>query len=474
MEPPHKKARIDSFSSQPGGDKAALAAAVAAKLSQTLLRVPQTRFPAVRPSDVTFLSFGEPETINVPAERVGQIIGKGGMKIREIQEKAQVKMAIAKDNLPDKPHLREIKLTGTKEGIDKCKKLLKELFDEVKIREGGTPDRTIEIPMNVVGLVIGKGGETVRKIIQDTNCIVQVEKNENFAATGRTAPKPGFQNVYLSGDPEALDKAEKVVRDLVAGAGNRRPPQNFPPYGAGFMPPYGMPNPYAPPYGMPPGPYGPGQNYAPPNPYNPAQMYNPAMYNPQSNPYAQGSQPYSPNGQPYNPQSQPYNPQAQPYNPQAQPYNPQAQPYSPGQVPYNPAQHAPPPGQNQAPQPGYGGAGPSASSGQTPYNPAQPIYYPPVGTYPPNQNNFAGQQGAQPNQIPGQMNGQQHQIPWQPNIKPNELPGQQNNELSKMGGQENSQLNQTSGQEATGQSSRQQGQLSSAQEGNPIQSQICG
>jgi len=461
MEPPHKKARIDHFSSQPM-DKAARAAAVAAKLSQTLLRVPQNFSQSVRPGDTTFLSLGEPETINVPSERVGQIIGKGGMKIRELQEKSQVRMAIAKENNPDTPHLREIKLTGSKEGIEKCKKLLKELFEAVKIREGGTPDKTLEIPMNIVGLVIGKGGETVRKIIQETNCIVQVEKNEDFTVTKRTPPKPGFQNVYLSGDAEALEKAEKAVMALVAGAGvRRRPPQNFP-YGGGFMPPYGMQHPYPPPYGLPPGPYGvPGQNYPPPQPYHPGQMYNPPnMYNAQSNPYAT------------NPQQTPF-PQAQPYGAPGQPYNPQAQPYSPGQIPYNPAEHA---GQNQVPpqMQGYGGMGSGDPAGQTQYNPAQPTYYPPAGPYPPNQNNFAGQQNAQPNQIPGQMNAQQ-QIPWQPNIKPNEISGQQTgqvtSQVNQISGQQNSQLGQgeTNGQpnQVPGQSSRQPNQLSSEHVGRP-------
>jgi len=454
MEPPHKKARIDHFSSLPT-DKAAAAAAVAAKLSQTLMRVPQTSFPAVRPSDITYLSFGEPETMNVPAERVGQIIGKGGMKIRELQEKAQVKIAIAKDNNVNEPHLREIKLTGSKEAIEKCKKLLKELFDEVKIREGGTPDRTIEIPMNVVGLVIGRGGETVRKIIEDTNCIVQVEKHENFAATGRTPPKPGFQNVYLSGAPEALDKAEKTVLELVSGAGARRRPPQYP-YPGGFMPPYGMQHPYPSPYGVPPGPYVPGQTYPAPNPYHPGQMYSaPPMYNGQANPYGQAPQPYSPQGQPYNPQA------------------------PPGQVPYNPAQHAPPSAQTQVPPQGFGGMNPGAAPGQTAYNPGQPAYYTMPGTYAPNQNSFAGQQSALPNQIPGHMGAPQQQIPWQPNVESNQLPGQQSTALNNIGGmnqisgQGNSQQGQggTIGQanQVSGQSSGQLNQFSATQTGHPNQ-----
>lgn len=403
-------------------DKATKAAEVAAKLSQTLMS--KSLSQPVRPNLASFLSFDQPESINVPSERIGQIIGKGGIKIRELQEKSGCKIAIANISDPTTPHLRELTLTGAKEGIEKCKQLLKELFAQVKIREGGTPDRTIEIPINSVGLVIGKGGETVRKIIQETNCIVQVQKHEDFSTSGRNPPKPGFQNVYMSGDPASLDQAEKTIRDLVAGA-KRAPLNNV---GGHGMPPYGMQQPYPQPYGMPPVPY--GNNYAPlqnqvtPQPYHPYQMNQPPnMYNPQANPQAQSPIPQA-------------LPQAQRYSPYGQPL--QAQPYS-QQVPYNPAQHTGPPGQAPPQMQGYGAFAPGAPASQTPYNPAQSHNYTQVGQYAPNQSPVTGQPNAQHSQIPGQMNGQLHQAQWQPNLQPNT---QQNTNC----GQEKNQLNQISGQ----------------------------
>jgi len=431
-------------------DHAEKAAAVAAKLSQTLLGLPKPspasyvleRQPvrSTVSTPASFFGLPEPESINVPSERVGQIIGKGGMKIREIQEKAQVRMDIAKESNPTTPHLREIKLTGSKEGIQKCKKLLEELYAEVDIRVGGSPDRTIEIPISVVGLIVGRGGETIRRIIEETKCIIQIQKNEDWRVSRRNQPKPGNQNVYLKGDTEALDKAEKTIRDLVAGAGERRrPPQNY--QFGGHMPPAGMP--YPQPYGMPPTSYGnnyaPGQNYAPPQPYPPGQMYAPQMYNQHPNQHAQGSLP------------QPF-PQAQQYIPQGQPHNPQAQAYLPSQAPYNPAGNIPTPVENQAlPQQmnGYGGLGPTGTSCQTPYNPGQPSI---SAQFVPNLPNQTSYQNPQPNQIPGGMNGQFNQIPGQPNYQPNLLPGQQNTQINTVHQQQNSQYSQNLGQQNVQQS----------------------
>jgi len=385
-------------------DQAARAAAVAAKLSQTLLapqnstlsQTPTTIRQPVVPNVMSVLGLNAPVSINVPSNRVGQIIGKGGMKIREIQEKAQVRMDIAKESHPNTPHLREVKLTGSMEGIEKCKKLLEELYEEIKVREGGfssglqTPDRTIEIPIHVVGLVIGKGGETIRKIIQDTGCIVHVEKNENWQQSGRTPPKPGHQNVYFKGAKEAVDAAERAIQQLVAGAGDqsRRRPQNYP-YG-GQKPPYRMHQGYPSPYGMPLGPYGNqyppggGHNYGPPQPYQPPVYTPPNPYQP-SNPY---QYPVAPQAQGFQSQPQPY-PSLQPYQqPDHSQTNSSDQQYNPAQATYNPAEATIPNHQNPV-------APHTEGQGGSPYNPADPgpalNTYSPGGTVPPTQQSINGQ-----------------------------------------------------------------------------------
>jgi len=481
MEPPLKKARTDLYSSK-SMDHREKAVAIAAKLSQTLLGVSKAspvgyvleRQP-VRSTPASFFGLPEPESINVPSERVGQIIGKGGMKIREIQEKAQVKMDIAKESSPTTPHLREIKLTGSKEGIEKCKKLLEELYAEVDIRVGGSPDRIIEIPISVVGLVVGRGGETIRRIIEETNCVIQIQRNEDWRVSRRTPPKPGHQNVYLKGNLEALDKAERAIRDLVAGAGRRPPPQNY--QFGGPMPQPGMPYP---PYGMPstiPGNnYTPRQNYAQ-QPYNPGQMYAPQMYNQHApgppQPFLQAQQ-YAPQSQVLNPQPQQYTAQGQPPpNTQGQSYLPSQASYNPvgnvpthvqnqastrqmngygglnpGQTLYNPAVNVPTSVQNHAPprqMGGYSVLGSNDASGQMPYNPGQPS---PSTQFAPNQPNQTRYQNAQPNQISGSMNGVLNQTPVQANVQSNLLTGEWKTQINPMNNQQNSQYTQREGQQS--------------------------
>jgi len=483
MEPPLKKARTDLYSSK-SMDHREKAVAIAAKLSQTLLGISKPspvgyvlERPPVRSTAASFFGLPEPESINVPSERVGQIIGKGGMKIREIQDKAQVKMDIAKESNPTTPHLREIKLTGSKEGIEKCKKLLEELYAEVDIRVGGAPDRTIEIPISVVGLIVGRGGETIRRIIEETKCVIQIQRNEDWRVSRRTPPKPGYQNVYLKGSLEALEKAEKAIQDLVSGAGRRPPPQNY--QFRGPMPQPGVP--YHPPYGMPSTISGNNftsrQNYAQ-QPYNPGQMYAPQMYNqhalgPPQQPFLQTQQ--------YTPQSQVPNPQPQQYIAQGQPApNTQSQSYLPGQAPYNPVRNIPTHVQNQAPtqqmngygglntgqtlynpavnvptsvqnyappqQMGeYGGLGSNDASGQMPYNPGQPSPSAQFATNLPNQTRY---QNVQPNQISGSMKGVLNQTPVHANVQSNLLPGEWKTQINPIHNQQNSQYTQIEGQQS--------------------------
>jgi len=176
---------------------------------------------------------------SVPSDRVGLLIGKGGAKIREIQERSGARMDIAKLSEPATPHLREVRLSGGKEQIAIAREIINKLVTTSASfglkpnshHASVNPNKTIQIPSTTVGLVIGRGGDNIKKIIQETSCTIHIEKDAEAQKAGRTPPQKGFQNVYLKGTDEAVELAEKAVMELVNGEKNRRDIRHTTPYG---------------------------------------------------------------------------------------------------------------------------------------------------------------------------------------------------------------------------------------------------
>jgi len=242
---------------------------------------------------------------SVPSDRVGLLIGKGGAKIREIQERSGARMDIAKLSEPATPHLREVRLSGGKEQIAIAREIINKLVTNsasfgLKANShhaSVNPNKTIQIPSTTVGLVIGRGGDNIKKIIQETSCTIHIEKDAEAQKAGRTPPQPGFQNVYLKGTDEAVELAEKAVMELVNGEKNRRNIGYTTPYGQqlgqfiipyqqygvpmGAQQIYGLQQPYVipgqqlthPTYAMMPG-------YTTIQQYTPQRFLSPPAYNP--------------------------------------------------------------------------------------------------------------------------------------------------------------------------------------------------
>nr|XP_015204761.1 PREDICTED: far upstream element-binding protein 2 isoform X3 [Lepisosteus oculatus] len=138
------------------------------------------------------------EEYRVPDGMVGLIIGRGGEQINKIQQDSGCKVQIAPDSggLPD----RSVSLTGTPESIQKAKMLL----DEIVSRGRGTPPtfhestngqsgsvQEIMIPAGKAGLVIGKGGETIKQLQQARELVQEILRERDH---------PGFveRNEYGS------------------------------------------------------------------------------------------------------------------------------------------------------------------------------------------------------------------------------------------------------------------------------------
>ncbi|XP_064258049.1 LOW QUALITY PROTEIN: far upstream element-binding protein 2-like [Passer domesticus] len=112
------------------------------------------------------------EEYRVPDGMVGLIIGRGGEQINKIQQDSGCKVQISPDSggLPE----RSVSLTGSPESVQKAKALLDDIvsrgrggppgpFPDAANGQNGTVQELM-IPAGKAGLVIGKGGETIKQL----------------------------------------------------------------------------------------------------------------------------------------------------------------------------------------------------------------------------------------------------------------------------------------------------------------------
>lgn len=216
--------------------------------------------------------------IPVPKAAVGVVIGKGGDMINQIQDITGTRVQFK----PEDPSLPErmCSIMGPKNGVDQAIQKIHEIIQNVQERDNGMgpmggmrggaqggmggfgqwegPNRgrgmggvTTEehlVPANKTGLVIGKGGDTIKQINAQSGAHAEIQKN----------PPPGsdinYKTFLIKGTPEQIKLCRQLIQEKVdAGPGGMNqggmmrgpPPGNYgpPPPQAGFggMPPNQFP-----------------------------------------------------------------------------------------------------------------------------------------------------------------------------------------------------------------------------------------
>lgn len=146
----------------------------------------------------------------VPNEHVGRVIGRGGSTIRHIQDLSGAHMDIAKECRPGQ-NVREVEITGTGEQIESCKN-----FIDMKVRGESLPASTsrsaneciITIPDDMVGRIIGKGGQTIRELQDQSGAHMDVAK----------APNPGTnrREIVLRNQPQQIAYCTYLINTKIA------------------------------------------------------------------------------------------------------------------------------------------------------------------------------------------------------------------------------------------------------------------
>ena len=134
--------------------------------------------------------------VRVPSELIPQIIGKGGSNLNAFQKKHKVQANI------DKTDKGLVHLRGEVDGLDSAAAALNALKEKF---EANT--RRIQFDEEATGIIVGRGGSTIRQLQSDFQVNIDIKSNSNPA------------QAIIRGEPENLDKAVGAIKKLLEDAG---------------------------------------------------------------------------------------------------------------------------------------------------------------------------------------------------------------------------------------------------------------
>lgn len=156
--------------------------------------------------------------MQIPGTKCGLIIGKGGETIKQLQERAQVKMVMIQENNQVTSGFKPLRIIGEPEKIENAKKLIEEVMNSKDDKppaymndyggmgyKPGSSMGEVIVPRSAVGVIIGKNGETIRRLTVETGAKIQFKPDTN--APERTA--------YIVGTAEQIQRATSMITDLV-------------------------------------------------------------------------------------------------------------------------------------------------------------------------------------------------------------------------------------------------------------------
>merc|ERR1719225_939079 len=172
----------------------------------------------------------------IPGNLVARVIGKGGEVIKALQEETGAKIVIIQES-KEFANEKLLKITGPPDKVEYARMRVDQVIAEEQKKMGGHGGGgrggrgggrggfrggrggggggyditdTIAVPGNKVGLVMGKGGETISAICRDSGAHCQVDKNAPEGAREK--------NIVIKGPPEAIERAKQMIYEKVGGA----------------------------------------------------------------------------------------------------------------------------------------------------------------------------------------------------------------------------------------------------------------
>jgi len=141
------------------------------------------------------------ETLELPASATGRIIGSGGQAISDVRSQSGARIQVEKLD-----ELCRVQVSGTPDQIDRARRMILTLAEDGSgLQRRGEAEEVLQVPLSMVGRVIGKGGETIQRIQKESCARIDVNTK-----TGED-PCP----VRISGSRDAVARARFMVHEVL-------------------------------------------------------------------------------------------------------------------------------------------------------------------------------------------------------------------------------------------------------------------
>ncbi|RWS28731.1 uncharacterized protein B4U80_06827 [Leptotrombidium deliense] len=149
--------------------------------------------------------------VKVPKDSIGTVIGRGGENIKRIQNETRCRCHF--EDFPDEEGNRNVVIRGTPENILEGKRAIEDIISN------GSISVEIQIPVDSVGFVIGRNGETIRSLceISGAKIIISRSSSKNRA----------FQSVTIKGSFEQIETAKTLINEKIAESEERTRDRKF-------------------------------------------------------------------------------------------------------------------------------------------------------------------------------------------------------------------------------------------------------
>jgi len=132
--------------------------------------------------------FSDATVLTVASNMLGAVIGRGGRKIREIEDRTQTKIKIDK-------RFGEVTISGTEQGREQAKSLIEDVIQSESetgyTRDSARPNNDcrqqnfeygsaeLQVPTSMLGAVIGRGGQNIKDISDKTQTKIKISDDRH-------------------------------------------------------------------------------------------------------------------------------------------------------------------------------------------------------------------------------------------------------------------------------------------------------
>ncbi|GMH91399.1 hypothetical protein TrVE_jg9279 [Triparma verrucosa] len=152
------------------------------------------------------------KTVPIPTNLIGWVIGRGGKRLKDIMAKTKCLIWIDQETaegVDDRTcYVRGETSESVGAAISKIKELMKCGPHAESAAEAGADQLTkiLDCPKHLVGLIIGNRGMTIKKLSDDSQCLISINQ-----CVGENEPR----KIILSGKAKCVFNAEQSIRNMM-------------------------------------------------------------------------------------------------------------------------------------------------------------------------------------------------------------------------------------------------------------------